>query len=274
MTRCVRGRLVVGNALALLALLAAGACDEAPTPLTRPTMVVSNPNGPFVVTVVVQEFRGASLPAWVEGATVEVLSSSDPAQSATTDGKGMCQLKLNAGPVTIRARKDDYDPESVTVDVRGDTQLSLTLSPRVRGELGGRYTLTVSVAPGCDTLPAPAREISYNAHVVTEGESVHVSLRAPSGGDMVTWGCEPGLFGTRTGETVRFTITDDLMVPYCFISRIPQGGDLYHAGQAEGEYRDDTIVARFDGWIGLTPSWQRASNTGCYAPDHRLVFRR
>jgi len=270
MTRCVRRRLVVGNALALLALLAAGACDEAPTPLTRPTPISPDPTGPFVVTVRVEEFKGASGSAGVEGATVEVLSS-DRVGSATTDSKGMCQFTLPAGTATIRARKDGYDAELVTVNVPGQIQVYLTISPTVRGELGGHYTLTVTVSPGCDALPQQAREVTYDAHVATQGEWVYVSLKATNG-EMVGWANTPGFTGTRVGNALRFSVTADIFSDYALISRIPGVGDLYHSGTATGEYRDDGIVAAFAGWIGLTPS--QAPTKGCQAPDHRFVFRR
>lgn len=262
------------NTLAVIALLAVGACDDGPGAPTSPMAPTppTNPPSSLTVTVIVEEYRGT----WqrLAGVTVDALLASLPTSNATTDANGKCELTLPAGQTTIRATKDGYEPESTTVDVAGATRTVYFRLYRttVRGELAGHYTLTVTVSPSCSNLPEPAREQAYDAHVVTDGNSVHVLL-GPND-RMVAWAGESGFRGTREGDAVKFVITDDLFGDYCFIADIPGVGDLYHSGEANGVFRDDTIVASFNGWIGLSPSSRATSTTSCQASDHQLVFRR
>jgi len=79
------------------------------------------------------------------------------------------------------------------------------------------------------------------------------------GRQFVAFAGPPGFTGTRTGDSVTFQLTDDIMnAPTCFVD-----GNLPYSGVATGTITERGIVATFDGKIGT-----------CQAADHRMELVR
>jgi hypothetical protein len=78
------------------------------------------------------------------------------------------------------------------------------------------------------------------------------------GQQFVSFAGPPGFTGTRTANTVTFTISDNIFEQLCFVD-----GLLGYSGLATGTITERGIVATFDGRIGT-----------CQAADHRMELVR
>jgi hypothetical protein len=263
--RALRGRVTARrsacHALVVAALLMAAGCDEGRSPIAPTRMMGGIPPAdewPITITVTVWDFKQAPLPEVL----VDVLAPSGPVASASTDANGQCRLMVSEPGVTVRARKDGYEPEYVTLSL-ARTNLTITLHARAASDgLRGRYRLTVLPSPACTTLGPTANQLVYDARVETFESRVFVLLGPPH--RFYVWFGEPGFAGTREGNRITFVITDTLDDGYNFIALHPGVGDVYYAGTAVAEYTEGAILATFDGRIRVS------TGPSCQGADHRL----
>ena len=160
------------------------------------------PAGTFVLSGMVSEVFG------LENATVTVVSGVGEGVAAVTTANGEFELYGVKGPVQIRATKEGYLDSVQQFNVTGPSQISLRMvanSPRC--DCRGIYTLTITAASGCSSIPDAARRRVYTATISQDDSQLRVSL---SGSDFIVQnGAGNRFYGsvTPTGEAI-FVISD------------------------------------------------------------------
>jgi hypothetical protein len=263
--RALRGgataRRIACHAFVVAALLAIAGCDEGRSPIAPTRMMGGIPpaaEGPITITVAVWDFTKTPLP----GVLVDVLSPSGPVASGSTDAKGECRLLVSGPGVTVRAQKDGYEPEYVTLPLI-QTRVTITLYTRTASDsLRGKYRLTVVPSPACTTLGVAPDQLVYDARVETVDNRVLVMLGPPH--RFFVWFGEAGFAGTRERNRITFVITDTMDDGYNFVALHPGAGEVYYAGTVVGEYTNGAILATFDGRIRVS------TGPTCQGADHRL----
>ena len=114
----------------------------------------------------------------VAAATVRVTRGEGSGLTAATGFDGRFRLYGIGTDVEMRATKEGYLEAIQEVRVSShfaQLQFTLTVS-RPRQEVGGTYTLAITAAGSCSTLPPEARKRTYAATLVQKGGSVEGTL--------------------------------------------------------------------------------------------------
>ncbi len=128
------------------------------------------------------------------------------------------------------------------------------------------HTLTITASPSCTALPDVVKKRTYPAQFQEKPNGDLLVLVVNS--SMVGWGAsEAGFTGKHDGNTVRFSITDDVFTAHAMVERIPGVGDVGYVGTATGTIDNGKIVATFDGEYRLRNG---SAIVSCAAADHRM----
>ena len=170
--------------------------------------------------------------------------------SAVTNGNGAFWIAA-LGDTVLRVDKEGFPTYTRPLTVNADTEMDVWVPRAGAGSTSGSYTLTFTNAPSCPTTPRV-----YDVDLEEWQGKLTVYAQ---GRQFVAFGGPPGFTGTRTGDSVTFQLTDDIMnAPTCFVD-----GNLQYSGVATGTITERGIVATFDGKIGT-----------CQAADHRMELVR
>jgi hypothetical protein len=184
-----------------------------------------------------------------------------------------------AGATRVTVVKSGYELETksqvLTTHQRIDFDLVLT---RPRTDVSGRYTLTITAAPDCSTLPPDLLSRSYAAVVAQSGPTTTVTLE----------GAQFASSGNRTYN--RFTgihevdrVTFRLILPYNYYSEFqypdvfevlaPDNYYTFH-GTAVAFLGPATLSGSLDGFIGTYSGPTIRGTGGCRSANHRFVLAR
>jgi hypothetical protein len=221
------------------------------------------PDGTFVLHGFVTESGFG-----IDNVRVEARSTARTV-TTTTDFRGLYRLSPVDADATIRAEKDGFELQIKHLTTSGDQRVDFQLQrtgPLVT--VDGVYELTITASPSCTTLPAEVMHRTSTAQVTEKQGQLFVVLKE----EPATYG-DPGFTGSRTGQTARFDMSDDVFAAYAMVVVIGQGTYLSYVGRAVGEIADRRIAATFDGTITLRhSSWSIIGE--CRAADHRLELVR
>jgi hypothetical protein len=157
-----------------MVLLFAVGCDNAQLPV-QPTLSLPAPTLPeFRLSGSVRDTASRSL----GGSRVEIVAGPNAGTFTTTNEHGRFSMPGSfTGVVTVRASKDGYTPETMTVPspraldrlpATGgwDWSMSFDLAPLgPSANLAGMHTLTLTADRACTTLPQEARTRTYTATI-------------------------------------------------------------------------------------------------------------
>ena len=139
----------------------------------------------------------------------------------------------------------------------------------------GMYRVTVTAAPSC-SLPDDAATRTYDGGLLRErGQDLEV-LFDPFDGRFVTgtgpsgFGNASGFTGTRDGDAVRFTLSDDESAPYSFVYLMTEGTELAYSGAASGKMDGDRVLATLRGTVLIRHGQNHTVLARCEAADHRI----
>ena len=223
------------------------------------------PEGAFLLTGMVRTQGGIP----VEGARVEFASRCGTV-SNMTDANGSYTLPAQ-GETTMRVEKDGFDSVSMPVSVDDDGRRDFTLQfATASGNASTKYQLLVVASPTC-ALPLPVMRRTYGALMEQMGSDLYVTV---DGGDFVAYAGRIGFTGSRTGDLMRFVIRDTMDDGFNLVERVPNVGDVYFSGTAEGTLADPEFFATFSGKIDVKPLTAGGLRATCQAVDHRLEFVR
>lgn len=113
------------------------------------------PTVPVVTTTTITGTVTTSAPTFtpLAGVTLTVVDGPAAGKSITTTGNGEFAFSIVKGPLTVRADKDGYDDQALTVDAAGPQTLRFTLKPQP-AEIGA--VLTPEMGAPC---PDPCRRV-------------------------------------------------------------------------------------------------------------------
>jgi hypothetical protein len=186
-----------------------------------------------------------------------------------------------AGVTRITVTKEGYETVTKvhTITSHETVDFDMVLS-RSRDDVSGRYTLTITAAPECTTIPADLRARAYPATVTQTGPKLEVTL-------------EGGQFFSRNGRThnrfggilepqkARFELTftgfDYYQNFYIFpdlFEELP-GLVLFGVeGLSDASVSTHSISGTLRGSIGTYPNPPTRSLSRCTSTDHRLSLAR
>src|SRR5262245_45050851 len=168
--------------LALVALALFIGCGHAASPVEPTPLSVSS------VPAALQDYRlsgGVRDSAWrpLSGAKVEVIDGPRVGTASTTDEAGRFSLAGTfTGYITISASKDGYVRETRPLvppgrplppgNPGGGWEMYFSLDPVAPSvNIAGVYTLTLTAASACSSLPEDARTRTYTASVAASGRT-------------------------------------------------------------------------------------------------------
>jgi hypothetical protein len=224
-------------------------------------------DGTFVVRGTVSD-GGFGLP----GAQVQISNGIGAGQSTTTDPSGRYALYGAAGSVTLDVTFTDYQSQTQTVDVSGDTTTDFSLSViGNRPDISGPWRLTFTASPACTDLPDDARVRTYPMSIQLTGPAVHATLKlTASGWPLTDTVLIDGQFFSQS-LTLIFP-TDSFDGPEVY-EHLAGGQSFTLEGHASATY----VAGRFDGLLdGTVRVFNTATfqGTACVQADHRWRLER
>jgi hypothetical protein len=218
-------------------------------------------NGTFVVRGTVSD-AGVGVP----GAQVQIQTGIGAGQSATTDTSGRYVLYGAAGSVTLDVSVADYQPQTQTVDVSGDTTTNFSLSViGNRVDINGTWRLTFTASPACADLPEDARVRAYPVSIRQAGPTVQVTLTLTSSAWQFT--DTVAIDARLLSQSLTFTFPVDPFDGPSVWEHLAGGQDFTLEGDATAQY----AAGGFDGVINgrvrvfTTATWP---GTSCVQGDH------
>jgi hypothetical protein len=220
--------------------------------------------------------RDADAP--VDGARVEVTLGTGQGLSTLSIG-GQYRLYGVAGPIELAITKAGYEEVkqrfTVSTHQTSDVALKLT-SPRA--DIAGTYTLELTAAPTCGTLPPEARVRRYTAVVTQNGAQATVTL---SGADFSTR--EGRVRNTFTGQIEPAGVTFTMPTGYYYafygfynpevLERLSATMQVGFGGSAFGSFGGGTMSAAFNGVVAVFDNNFRRL-TQCSSTSHQFVLTR
>jgi len=232
------------------------------------------PPGTYKVSGVVRDGNHA-----VSGARVAVTAGSGKGLSTTT-ADGIYRLYGVGGPTELQVTKTGYLDEKRQVEVArhetADFDLRL-VAPRL--EISGTYTLRISAAAHCDSLPDEVRTRTYSALLEQSGPGVTTTLSGPTflmGGGRVL----NRFYGAVEPARVTFQVTAPSTYYYWYIYTYPSVLEQLTAsmgysfsGSVQATVSGSRISGTLDGVVG-TYSLGFAAIAFCRSNSHQFVLSR
>lgn len=209
----------------------------------------------------------------VSGAQMTVIGGEGAGLTTSTAEDGRYRLYGVAGDVEVRISRAGYLVETRRVQVVRHETVDFDLTPD--GSLpnvAGSYTLTISAAGTCTTLPDKASVRTYRAILTQKGAEVTVSLE---GADFLEQG--PSRFNTFRGtvepDRVTFRPGNDFYYGPEVIERLPTATSAYltffgiAVTAPSGSMRSGSLVGTIE-----TQSTSLRPVVSCSSPDHRFTL--
>jgi hypothetical protein len=214
----------------------------------------------------------------VAGSRVEIIDGPRTGTVEITDEDGHFTMEgFFTGPVTVRASKDGYQPETRIMPpprlppselVEGaNWQMQFYLAPLGPwADIAGEYTLTITGDRACTSLPAAMRSRTYTAQIDPPSRS-GFSIATLRGATFFSEPCAPG----QPRETCvhnRFGIGlagDYLSIGGGVIEQLGDKGFLRFEGGAEGSFGPNGIAEPFRGAIIYCPVELTQIDQGTFA---------
>jgi hypothetical protein len=230
------------------------------------------PPGTYKVSGVVRDASHA-----VSGARVAVTTGSGQGLSTTT-ADGIYRLYGVGGPTELQVTKTGYLDEKRHVEVTrhetADFDLRL-VAPRP--EISGTYTLRISAANHCDSLPDDVRTRTYTALLEQTGPGVTTTLSGPTflmGAGRVL----NRFYGTVEPARVTFQVTAPSTYYYWYVYTYPSvleqltaSGSYSFSGSVQAAASGSRISGTLDGVVG-TYDLRLAATAFCRSSSHQFVL--
>lgn len=228
------------------------------------------PEGTFILSGAVREPGNVPL----NGVSIEVVEGAQAGRS--TIANGSYRLYGVVGDMKVRATKDGYTVQVLSVSVTRDQTLDFELRPLVApAPIAANYRLDLTVSGRCFPWSDAVRNRTYSAEIAQDAALVLVTLSDATFVNDPRLGLRNKFSGRVSGDTVEFTLDSDYYYYYAndfdLIEVIAPGTTLGIAGRATAKATGQTLSAPLTGTVVLTEG-NRA--TYCHATDHQLVFTR
>ncbi len=171
---------------------------------TATRTVFGMPPGTYRLTGLVRE--ATTYP--VSNVRVEVLSGAGAGLAVTTTDSGTFRLYGVAGDTRVRVTREDFEPETKSIDINAHGTLNFELKPnRPYTQVAGTYRVTFAASCENGALTEELKRRTYTAVVSQEGPRIDVTLQ---GADFAL---DPGgrgnrLSGRLEGNLVRVFLAD------------------------------------------------------------------
>lgn len=186
------------------------------------------------------------------------------------------------GDTKVTVTKSGYQEETKRQVLTSHQTIDFDLAlARPRTDISGRYTLTISAAPDCRTLPAELVSRSYSAVVAQSGAAITVTLE---GTQFFTSGSRTlnRFTGHLEAERAVFRLTPAYDYYYYYfalpdIFEVLGAGSYYGLdGVAEAAIGAGnlSLSGPLSGWIGKVSGPPYRSAGGCRSANHRFVLAR
>jgi hypothetical protein len=238
------------------------------------SLVFVLPPGTYKVSGIV---RDEGVP--VSGARVAVTVGSSQGLSATT-ADGFYRLYGVAGPTELQVSKTGYLNEKRQVDVMRHETADFDLRLGVpRQDISGTYTLRISAAAHCDSLPDDVRTRTYTALLEQSGPGVTTTLSGPTflmGGGRVL----NRFSGAVEPARVTFQVTAPSTYYYWYVYTYPSVLEQLTAsmsysfsGSVQATVSGPRISGTLDGVVG-TYDLRFVTLAFCRSSSHQFVLSR
>jgi hypothetical protein len=213
----------------------------------------------------------------LSGVTIEIRTSTNEIRRLTANG--IYKVYGVSGDTQVTVIKDGYESQTKRVDVTSHQSLDFDLVlSRPRADVSGRYTLTVTAADSCASLPEEARVRRYTAVVTQNGPRVSVTLE---GAKFLTDRSRTrnSFNGVIEPSRVTFQLAESYYYYYYYtypdvFEELTPTEYLSIGGLATTTAGATGLSGTLDGVISILQYPQMRMQSGCRASGHRFVFTR